>query len=80
MNSEKQYECDDCFKSFTRKDHLRNHVITIHGEGNKKPCEICGSLISKNNMNAHIKTHQGTKDYQCDLCQKAFSTNQSTHG
>ncbi|KAF4464528.1 zinc finger odd-paired-like (opl) [Fusarium albosuccineum] len=54
--------CDypGCHKAFRRKEHLKRHKQTFHGEGpNRFSCEFCGKghFNRKDNLNNHRKLH-----------------------
>ncbi|KAK2509474.1 LOW QUALITY PROTEIN: hypothetical protein MC885_005900, partial [Smutsia gigantea] len=69
---EKPYKCGDCWKSFSRKQHLQVHRRTHTGE---KPytCE-CGKSFSRNaNLAVHQRAHIGEKLYGFQVCGKRFS-------
>ena len=71
----RQHKCDSCGRSFTRADHLRGHIKTIH-EGRKDfKCDSCGrSFTQPNHLKTHIKTfHEGHKDFKCDSCGRLFT-------
>ena len=71
----RQHKCDSCGRSFTRADHLRGHIKTIH-EGHKDfKCESCGkSFTQAGHVRRHIKTvHEGCKNVKCESCGKSFT-------
>ena len=46
------------------------------GSKNKKTheCKFCGKFFNgKFNLDLHVKTHTGEKDFICSICQKAFA-------
>ncbi|RSL64728.1 hypothetical protein CEP54_004589 [Fusarium duplospermum] len=54
--------CDypGCNKAFRRKEHLKRHKQSYHGEGpNRFSCEFCGrgQFNRKDNLNNHRKLH-----------------------
>lgn len=74
--------CEKCGKSFTRKYHLKRHLIhtqcnpgTIERE--EFNCEVCNKPFSRvDNLRMHLRAHSGEKsrsrDFQCPYCEKAF--------
>ncbi|KAJ4161663.1 uncharacterized protein LMH87_007689 [Akanthomyces muscarius] len=56
------HKCDHpgCCKSFRRKEHLKRHKQSIHGEGpNRFSCEFCGKhqFNRQDNLNSHRRLH-----------------------
>ena len=49
---EKTFTCEECSKSFPRKETLTRHVKSLH-EKRKYSCAICGECLSL----SKIKTH-----------------------
>ncbi|OWY49413.1 MSN2-like protein [Alternaria alternata] len=47
-----------CAKSFQRPEHLRRHVVTVHGGDKRHPCKVCPKLFSRrDNLREHYWTH-----------------------
>jgi len=67
-NMENKFECNQCDSTFTRKDSLITHNLSVH-EGVKYACNHCEHLFSdKANLTTHIKSiHEGIK-YPCNQC------------
>lgn len=67
--------CAECGKHYktvsTLQSHLRTHVKrppTV-----KYECDICQKkLASKKGLNHHKKTHDGHRDFTCELCGRSF--------
>lgn len=55
LPSENAFFCDQCTKSFTRKEFLNKHIKT-HLRIKKFVCEICHTRFTRSdNMNAHMR-------------------------
>ena len=66
------YVCrwDDCRKVFEKKKMYMKHIYLIHEGGNekqklKKICDICGNLVTANNMKQHVRYKYGAKYQGC---------------
>lgn len=72
---ERPYLCNECGKSFTRKETLIEHEYT-HKPDTEKPhrCSQCGKGFFKiYDLQRHFTgIHSGKKPFQCHLCGKAF--------
>eukprot|EP00794_Sanderia_malayensis_P009174 gene9174-10147_t len=55
-----------CNKSFTRKDHLKRHVDTVHGTL-KICCSFCQlHFRDKSDLKRHCQNAHGKKEFRCD--------------
>lgn len=75
--SPRHHKCMYCDKSFNRKDHLKNHMITH--DPNKKiwKCEICGKEYSYSfSYRTHMAFHAADRDetLTCGICKKVCDT------
>ncbi|SMN22864.1 similar to Saccharomyces cerevisiae YPR186C PZF1 Transcription factor IIIA (TFIIIA) [Maudiozyma saulgeensis] len=70
----KPFDCNQCDKSFARKNHLERHLLS-HLDNNEKPfhCSICNKgVITSQQLKRHEITH--TKSFECPYkgCSEAF--------
>ncbi|KAB0403510.1 hypothetical protein E2I00_002452, partial [Balaenoptera physalus] len=82
----KSHACEQCGKSFARKDMLKEHM-RVHDNIREYLCAECGKgegrechrkFAQKVNMLKHYKRHTGIKDFMCELCGKTFMGKQWT--
>ena len=65
------YKCENCNKSFGRKNHLAQHIENVH-EKIKEACPYCGKLYDKQGLRRHIKDHEGQRNHTCHICSNSF--------
>ncbi|XP_038656612.1 zinc finger and BTB domain-containing protein 8A-like [Scyliorhinus canicula] len=63
---ERPYPCDSCGKRFTRLEHLRSHVLTIHKSGKLVICKVCRKPFT--GLAAKIVQHDGKCYGLCNNC------------
>ena len=70
----KNFKCEICHITLTRKNFLTNHIKIIHKEAEEYSCIICGKTSKKReNMKIHIKrVHEEDNHIKCDDCGKLF--------
>ena len=67
------HQCPLCPQVFTRRDNLKQHVLSIHN-GKRYPCELCQkSFTQTGSLNLHVKTAHGGMRVKCDLCDKTYA-------
>ncbi|XP_044740458.1 zinc finger protein 260-like [Chrysoperla carnea] len=86
---EAEFECTDCNEKFTSKRGLSRHKNLAHGSGTKTGlCNLCGKLLaSKLSLKQHqqhcqVKKEKDDKssednepkDFECETCNKKYST------
>ncbi|XP_060094043.1 zinc finger and SCAN domain-containing protein 31-like [Heteronotia binoei] len=67
------YQCAECGKNLSRKDHLKRHQ-QIHSR-KKKPhqCSYCGKCFrQRSDLVFHERIHTGEKPHKCSICGKNF--------
>ncbi|XP_033634110.1 zinc finger protein Xfin-like [Asterias rubens] len=71
--NERPFDCKYCERNFTQKNHLFNHIITIH-KGEKLPTEIDESTDSRSAAPAvHSPSHESGRPFTCSQCGRAFA-------
>lgn len=71
--ADKDYKCDTCEKTFTRKDNLNVH-LQRHAEIKSYRCETCEkTFYSREAIKNHLEQHREIKPFKCKLCKKCFS-------
>ena len=59
------------------KDHIRQHMVEL---GFMKPCKICSKLFHKRHMRHHLKTHDTSRDFECNICGKKYKNDGALKG
>ncbi|KAK9869614.1 hypothetical protein WA026_003360 [Henosepilachna vigintioctopunctata] len=78
---EKPHICEICTKCFNRKDHLTQH-LKLHLKSSDEVCDICfkpfhrADHLAKHKASKHGigEKIMGEKKFECDVCQKSFTT------
>ena len=69
----KSVHCDQCDKSFVRKDALIKHIRSVH-DNVRYNCNQCDKSFShKGNLDKHIQSVHENIRFNCDKCDKSFS-------
>ena len=55
-HSDNSVQCGLCSRTFKETFYLQMHM-KVHAEENCRKCEICGQLVAKTEMPAHVDTH-----------------------
>ena len=64
--------CELCFKNFTRKTTLKQHML-IHAGEKPYACGVCTSRFAdSSSLRRHMLVHTGEKPYKCSVCLKCF--------
>ena len=74
----KPFKCENCHRSFSRKDNLKTHIDSTHSGlmKTKYSCKICSETFSRSyNLKIHTaskhSTHQAS--FKCQICDKTFT-------
>lgn len=71
--TERNYECTICSKTFKQRGDLRAHVRR-HQIVEPYKCDKCEfETLNEEGLTTHAKLHDRNHDYCCHLCQKVFS-------
>ncbi|CDW87541.1 zn-finger [Stylonychia lemnae] len=69
------YKCPICKKSLTRRENVKNHLISIHLKIKRHQCKICQKKFSeRSNLLVHLRIHDKRQPYQCQTCHKKFNS------
>ena len=73
-NMNKQYKCDFCTQSFTRKDNFQSHVNTHTKPSQELSCKVCTKKFKhKRYLKAHFKIHDEKTIINCTLCENTYA-------
>ena len=66
------FQCKLCAKSFASRQHVRQHVKTVHGERAFK-CDQCDARFTSNgSLQKHRISHTDERPFFCGMCDKTF--------
>lgn len=71
--SEGQFACDQCDKSFAKQSSLARHKYEHSGQRPHKCNECPKAFKHKHHLTEHKRLHSGEKPFQCSKCLKRFS-------
>jgi KRAB domain-containing zinc finger protein len=69
QSSEKMFQCQQCPKSYDKRQNLYRHEQTHKP---KVKCEICCKNVSQKAIGTHSKRHGNIKKFNCDHCNASF--------
>ena len=74
-NMNKQFKCDLCTKSFSRKDIFETHVKSHNKPIQEFSCDVCEKVFEqKRYLKAHVKTHDPKEPLNCTQCGNAYES------
>jgi len=79
VRNETVHECDVCFKTFAKKDHLVRHENVVH-RGVRQTCHLCNKEFSSLDKHMKMKHSHSLQNstarsvlFPCDNCSETFS-------
>ena len=82
-HDEKPKCCTYCSERFVHTSSLTRHIRKAHDcryvpkcgrEVENVECELCGYVLLKSSLPAHVRLHCGEHPYSCHMCGKNFTT------
>lgn len=74
----RNHQCEFCEATFITASARSCHTRKVHLKEKSRSCESCGKqFFSKSELDRHMLTHTGKRDFKCDICPKAY---QARHG
>ncbi|XP_001638396.3 PR domain zinc finger protein 14 isoform X2 [Nematostella vectensis] len=71
---DRRFPCEQCDRSFDKRDRLRIHVLHVHEKHRPHECHVCKKRFSQSSsLNKHMRVHSGERPYKCTYCDKAFT-------
>ncbi|XP_038078975.1 zinc finger protein 594-like [Patiria miniata] len=71
--NERPFDCKYCERNFIQKNHLFNHIITIH-KGEKLPTEVSESSGSNARVSpSQSPSQESNRPFTCNQCGRAFA-------
>ena len=70
-------QCHQCDKTFLRNQYLRDHIKSVHQgmkSGFQVACPKCGKMMYKRSLQKHIHDIHLEGNYECDKCNKQFTS------
>lgn len=71
----RDYKCEVCEATFISASARSTHIRKHHLKEKKHVCEQCGKrFFGRHDLQRHMLTHTGVKNYHCELCDKSYQT------
>lgn len=70
----KKHKCEYCNALYMTSSAKCAHVRKIHLREKKNVCKCGKGFFSKSELERHLLTHTGVKNFHCHLCEKAYQT------
>lgn len=71
-----RYSCSKCGRSSSDKFEIKRHIRWVHLKaGTSFKCGTCGKVfLRKRSLTTHMTVHMTVKPFQCDQCDKSYTT------
>ncbi|XP_050518871.1 zinc finger protein 182-like [Diabrotica virgifera virgifera] len=70
LHKKGKHACSVCDKVFTKRNYLKDHLLTHTGEKPHK-CDFCDKSFSqRTSVKIHMRIHTGERPYPCSKCKK----------
>lgn len=70
----KNHKCEFCNTLFISSSARCAHIRKIHLREKKHVCKCGKGFFSKSELERHMLTHTGVKNFHCHLCEKSYQT------
>lgn len=71
----RNHKCEVCDATFISASARSSHIRKNHLKEKKYGCENCAKrFFSKSELQRHMLTHTGVKNFHCHLCDKSYQT------
>ena len=84
--SDKTYKCENCPKSYSRRESLRRHIREVHEgqgqvQGQVHKCDKCDKkYYRKEGLRRHVRiVHEGAQAGQCYMCDNKYFRDLDRH-
>ena len=78
MTRHSTFECQECDKGFRNNRQLQDHINIVHKKEPVITCtECCVSFLTQFQLNKHKQSKHSNLIFNCQSCDKSFTSNAS---